>query len=224
MNAGRVRAVIVPVARNFPTMKLFLPALCCLLVVNLAARSTAQESSPANRPPGSAQRSAEATSPNSALGDVLGELGRLLGKTVLTDATVSVTASLTLPDLNGVDPQRKARLIEQTLFLNNYTLIDADKDTVIVLGPGKNPRSVGLPLYMKPEELPSGERVFSYLFKLEHLDPIEVAGVLQQLIPPGNEVNFTAVEKSHLVIATGRTSVLRTVIRLVAAFDAADPK
>ena len=202
-------------------MKSFLPAACCFCALTFAVQSSAQEPNRATRPPGAAQRSADSQDRNLALADALSDLGRLLGKKIVTDATVSLNAALALPDLDGVGPQQRTNLIERALFLNNYTLVDADKDTVVVLGPGKNPRSVGIPLYTKPEELPSGERVFSYLFKLEHCDPIETAGLLQQYIPPGNDVNFTAAERSHGMIVTGRTSVMRVVIRLVATFDAA---
>ena len=88
-----------------------------------------------------------------------------------------------------------------------------------MLGPGKNPRSVGIPIFSDPADLPVGEQVVSFLLRLRYLDPIETAGVLQQYIPPGNTVNFTALEKAGAVIVTDDATTVRRLVDLVASLD-----
>lgn len=192
-------------------------------VLAFAVCSSAQEvPRPPARPSGAPPR--EAARPGAreiALADIFDEYSRLTGKEIVTDNTISINTPCALPGPDGVSPQQRINLIERTLFLSSYTLVDADADTVMVLGPGRNPRQFGLPLYSKPEEFPNGERVFSCLCKLEHRDVIEIVGILQQFIPQGNDVNFTADIKSHTVIATAPTSIMRTVLRVVAALDVA---
>lgn len=201
-------------------MKIPLSTALLAFVLNLALRAPAQDPRPA-RPPGAAQRSADATGHDQALGDVLADYGRLVGKRVVMDSTVSANQPLTLPDLEGASPAQRTGLIERAIFLNGFSLFDADADTVVILGPGRNPRSFGLPLYTRPEEMPTGERVFSYACKLEHCDAIEMAGFLTQLIPGSNDVNFTAASKKRIVIVTAPTSVMRTILRVVATLDVA---
>ena len=123
------------------------------------------------------------------------------------------------PKTAAGDPGTSIALIEKALFLAGFTLIDAGDDTVEVIGLGKPVRAEGLPLYTKPDELPRGERVFSYACKLEHRNGLEIAGVLQQYIPVGNATAFNADKAGRMLIVTGRTSVVRVVIRLVAMLD-----
>ena len=195
-------------------------ALACFFVLDFAARLAAQTPDTVRKSTASQHQEVRLAEKDPSLAEVLADYSKLIGKQIITDNTVSTTTTLALTDLDGITPPQRANLIGKALFLNGYALVDADKDTVVLLGPGKNPRSVGVPLYTKPDELPVEERVFSYLFKLEHRDAIEIAATLQQFIPPGNDVNFTADVHGHTVIATGPTSVVRVVIKLVATMDA----
>ena len=55
--------------------------------------------------------------------------------------------------------------------------------------------------------------------RLRYLDPIETAGVLQQYIPPGNSVNFTALEKAGALIVTDDANTVRKLADLVNSLD-----
>ncbi len=149
--------------------------------------------------------------------DLLTTYGKLTGKKILLDAGVQGKIGFIASVDENVD--RKVELIEKILFLNGFALVDVGDDVVAVLGLGKSVRSVGVPLYTKPEELPTGQRVFSYLFKLAHRDPVEVAALLAQYIPPNISTGFAPDRASQSLIVTGQTSVIRQLIKLVAALD-----
>lgn len=106
----------------------------------------------------------------------LDQYSRLIGKKIVMDNTFNSNELYRVLGLEDAGPPQRINLIEKKLFLSGYSLVDADADTVTVLGPSKIPRSVGRPLYTRPKDLPAGERVFSYACKLEYCDAIEMAG------------------------------------------------
>ncbi len=156
---------------------------------------------------------------NSPIGDVLDFYGRLTGKRVLTDNTVNSTSTLNFDIAKSVPKTEAVRIIETVLNLNGYSIAPGEANVIKVLGPGKNPRAVGIPIYSDPGDLPRNEQIVSYLLRLRYLDPIEIAGILQQYIPPGNTVNFTALEKAGAVIITDDASTVRKLVDLVASLD-----
>ena len=149
--------------------------------------------------------------------DLLTTYAKLTGKKILLDAGMQGKIGFIASAEENAD--RKVELIEKTLFLNGFTIIDAGDDVIAVVGMGKSVRTMALPLYTKPEELPGGQRVFSYLFKLEHRDPPEVAALLAQYLPPNIDTAFTPDRGSHTLIVTAQTSVVRNLIKLVTALD-----
>ena len=149
--------------------------------------------------------------------EVLTAYGKLTGKKILIDPSVQGQVGIAaLPEENA---DQKIELIEKTLFLSGYSLIDVGDGMVAAVGLGKSVRNLGLPLYTKPEELPHGERVFSYLFKLEHRDPVEVLALLSQYLPPAIITSFAADRAGRTIIATAPTSAMRNLIKLVSAMD-----
>ena len=183
-------------------MKTFLLAAACLFNLTLAA--------PAAPDDGAARHPESVT-------DLLTYYAKITKKKILLDNTVQGEVSIIGSRDENVNQQ--IELIEKTLFLNGFTLVDAGDDVVAVLGLGKPVPTVGLPLYAKPEEMPGGQRVFSYLFKLEHRDPREIAGLLSQYLPPSNGMAFTPDRGSRTLIVTGQTSIVRNVIKLMAMLD-----
>jgi general secretion pathway protein D len=155
--------------------------------------------------------------PNANVSDVLALYGRITGKKIICDNTVQGLISLTTD--SPVSREKAAELIEKAFYVNGFTLIDSGSDAVAVLGLGKPARGFGAPLYSKPEELPQGERVFSYLLKLQHANAQEMVGFLQQYIPPTNNISFTPSQNAQAIVVTGPTSIVRNVIQLVAALD-----
>ena len=156
---------------------------------------------------------------NSPISDVLDFYGRLTGKRVLTDNTVNASSTLNFDISKNVPRAEAVHIIETVLNLNGYAVTPGEVNVVKVLGPGKNPRTVGIPIFSDPADLPVGEKIVSFLLRLTYLDPIETAGVLQSYIPPGNTVNFTALEKAGAVIITDDATTVRRLVDLVHSLD-----
>ena len=156
---------------------------------------------------------------NSPIGDVLNFYGELTGKRVLTDNTVSATNPITFDISRSVPRSEAVRIIETVLNLNGYSITPGEGTIVKVLGPGKIPRQVGIPIFSELPDVPRGEQVVSFLLRLRYLDPIETAGVLGQYIQGSNQVNFTALEKAGALILTADATTVRRLVELVNSLD-----
>lgn len=103
---------------------------------------------------------------------------------------------------------------------NGYALVQTEKDIVQIVGTGQNSRTVGLPIISDPKEVPKGERVISYMFKLRHLDPTYLQQVLgQYLSPPRPYTSFLALPDARAVMVIERTSVIRPLVAMVLELD-----
>src|SRR5205823_2919968 len=113
------------------------------------------------------------------------------------------------------------KIIEMNLLLNGYSLIPAeDTDIVKVIGTGKNPRTTGVPIVSDETEIPDGDHVISYLFKLRYADPTELQQALgQYLSPPQPYTSFLALPKAGAILVTENSSVIRTLARIINQVD-----
>jgi hypothetical protein len=145
----------------------------------------------------------------------------LISEDVVWDSSIdSVGRPVSVETGGEVSRDQAVALIESTLMLNGYTLVQADSDIVKVLGPSTFPRGQGLPVYRSADELPRGERVISYFMNLQNLTPSETTQLLQALIsPPKPYTGVFPVPNANAVIITESTSVVRELIKLQALFD-----
>ncbi len=101
-------------------------------------------------------------------------------------------------------------------------LVPAEGDIVKVIGTGKNPRTAGVPIISDEADIPEGDHVISYLFKLRYADPQELQQVLgQYLSPPQPYTSFLALPKSSSILVTENSSVIRTLVRIIDQIDVA---
>jgi hypothetical protein len=107
------------------------------------------------------------------------------------------------------------------LFANGFPLVQTRPDTIRVFGIGKSVREGPIPTITKPEDLPAGERVVAYVYKLKSRDPKEMVEVLQQhAVPtPMGIPAFTIDEPVRAIVITDRTSSLRELIKLIGELD-----
>src|SRR5438045_7698080 len=112
------------------------------------------------------------------------------------------------------------KIIEISLLLNGVSLIPAEGDIVKVIGTGKNPRTTGVPIISDESEIPDGDRLISYLFKLRYADPQELQQALgQYLSPPQPYTSFLALPKAGAILITENSSVIRTLARIIDQVD-----
>src|SRR6202045_936605 len=157
--------------------------------------------------------------PNSDGQDVLHLYEQLTGKKLVMDNFVQGKVNIFIS--KDVPREEAIKIIEMNLLLNGYSLIPSeDSDIVKVIGTGKNPRTTGVPVISDETEIPDGDHVISYLFKLRYADPQELQQALgQYLSPPQPYTSFLALPKAGAILITENSSVIRTLARIIDQVD-----
>ncbi|HMG03880.1 MAG TPA: secretin N-terminal domain-containing protein [Chthoniobacterales bacterium] len=156
--------------------------------------------------------------PNSDVADVLHLYETLTNKKLVMDNFVQgkVTIFISKP----VPRDEAIKIIEMNLLMNGYSLVPAEGDIVKVVGTGKNPRGAGVPIISDDADIPAGDHVISFLFKLRYADPIELQQVLgQYLSPPQTYTSFLALPKSSSILVTENSSVIRSLVHIIDQVD-----
>jgi len=157
--------------------------------------------------------------PNSDVVDVLHEYELLTGKKLVMDNFVQGKVNIFIA--KDVPRDEAIRIIEMNLLLNGYSLVPVeDSDIVKVIGTGKNPRTTGVPVVSDESQIPDGDHVISYLFKLRYADPQELQQALgQYLSPPQPYTSFLALPKAGAILVTENSSVIRMLTRIIDQID-----
>jgi type II secretion system protein D len=156
--------------------------------------------------------------PNSDVVDVLHLYEQLTGKKLVMDNFVQGKVNIFIS--KPVPREEAIKIIEINLLMNGYSLVPSDGDIVKVIGTGKNPRGAGVPIISDEADIPSGDHVISFLFKLRYADPIELQQVLgQYLSPPQTYTSFLALPKSGSILVTENSSVIRGLVHIIEQVD-----
>ena len=157
--------------------------------------------------------------PNSDVADVLRFYEQLTGKKLIMDNFVQGKVNIFIA--KEVPREEAIKIIEMNLLLNGYSLVPSeDSDIVKVVGTGRNPRTTGVPIISDETEIPDGDHVISYLFKLRYADPQELQQALgQYLSPPQPYTSFLALPKAGAILVTENSSVIRTLARIINQVD-----
>ncbi len=203
--------------------------LCLLVLLAGVGSAFAQLPPPPALPPVSAQ-SANATPPpgapdmvtlqypNSDVVDVLRLYETLTGKKLIMDNFVQGKVNIFIA--KPVPREEAIKIIEINLLLNKYSLVPAGGDLVKVIGTGQNPRTAGVPIISDESQIPTGDHVISFLFKLRFADPTELQQVLgQYLSPPQAYTSFLALPKSSSILVTENSSVIRSLVNIINQVD-----
>jgi general secretion pathway protein D len=155
--------------------------------------------------------------PNSDVADVLHLYETLTGKRLVMDNFVQGKVNIFIS--KPVPREEAIKIIEMNLLMNGYSLIPAEGDILKVIGTGKNPRGAGVPIISDDSDIPSGDHVISFLFKLRYADPIELQQVLGQYLPPSTYTSFLALPKSSSILVTENSSVIRSLVHIIEQVD-----
>ncbi len=156
--------------------------------------------------------------PNADVADLLHLYEQLTNKKLVMDNFVQgkVNIFITKP----IPRDEAIKIIEMNLLMNGYALVPAEGDIVKVIGTGRNPRGAGVPIISDDADIPNGDHVISFLFKLRYADPIELQQVLgQYLSPPQTFTSFLALPKSSSILVTENSSVIRSLVRIIDQVD-----
>src|SRR5438270_2722168 len=155
--------------------------------------------------------------PNSDVQDVLRLYETLTNKRIIIDNLVAGKVNIILT--KDVTREEAIKIIEMNLALNGYSLVQADKDTIEVVGQNQNPRRAAVPIISDTGDIPPGNTVVSFLFKLRYTDPQDVATLLQQYLQPTGAVAAIPLPKSSSLLVTQSADTIRRIARIVEQVD-----
>ncbi len=157
--------------------------------------------------------------PNSDVQDVLHFYEQLTGAKLVMDNTVQGKVNIFIS--KPVPREEAIKIIEMNLLLNGFSLVPSDNNIVKVIGIAKNPRTAGVPVISDLAEIPPGEHVISFLFKLRYADPQELAQVLAQYLQSTQAAytSILALPKSSSLLVTESSSAIRSVAHIIEQID-----
>jgi type II secretion system protein D len=178
--------------------------------------------------------------PNNPVADFLRVYERLKEVPLILDATLlQGGANLSLSLNQPVSREDAIRLIESTLLLNGYAFIAVDNPNaaqgpgpateevakkpfaikVINTAGGKNARSEGVFLAQRPEELPTGEVITSFVMQLEHLPAGDAVPIFEQFITLHPYGSIVSVPLSNQVLITENSTLIRRLLEVKKLVD-----
>jgi type II secretion system protein D len=182
------------------------------------SRPPAPAPTPFAKGPGTPDSTVVLQYPNSDVADVLHLYETLTGKKLVMDNFVQGKVNIFIS--KPVPRDEAIRIIEINLLMNGYSLVPAEGDIVKVIGTGRNPRGTGVPIISDEADIPAGDHVVSFLFKLRYADPVELQQVLgQYLSPPATYTSFLALPKASAILVTENSSVIRTLAHIIEQVD-----
>jgi type II secretion system protein D len=156
--------------------------------------------------------------PNSDVVDILHLYEQLTGKKLIMDNFVQGKVNIFIS--KDVPREEAITIIEINLLMNGFSLVPAENDIVKVIGTGRNPRTAGVPIISDESEIPSGDHVISFLFKLRYADATELQQVLNQYLQPVQPyTSILALPKASSVLITENSSVIRSLAHIVNQID-----
>ena len=214
--------------------------LLCIAILALAsATSVSAQGAPqrpeplrpvevANPPPKDAPAppSAPTTSPvrlqfpNSDVVDVLHLYEQLTGKKLVMDNFVQGKVNIFIA--KDVSRDEAIKIIEMSMALNGISLVPAARDIVDVVGAGQNPRKAPVPIVSDLADIPPGNPVVSFLFKLQYADPQELQQVLMAYFQGSSgTINILALPKSSSLLVTQNADIIRQLAGVIEQVDVA---
>ncbi len=157
--------------------------------------------------------------PNSDVADILRLYEQLTGKKLVVDNFVQGKVNIFIS--KDVPRDEAIKIIEMNLSLNGFSLVPADNDIIEVVGTGKNPRAAAVPIISDESEIPSGDQVISYLFKLKYADTTELQQVLVQYLSGVGTTSapILALPKSGSLLVTQSAGIVRRLVKIVDQID-----
>src|SRR5213596_1556246 len=175
---------------------------------------------PTETPPPGAPATVKLQFPNSDVVDVLHMYEQLTGKKLVMDNFVQGKVNIFLT--KDVSREEAIKIIEMSMALNGISLITASRDIVEVVGAGQNPRKAVVPIISDAEDIPPGNPVISFLFKLQYADPQELQQVLMAYFQGSSgSINILALPKSASLLVTQNADIIRELASVIQQIDVA---
>ena len=175
---------------------------------------------PADAPPPNAPATVRLQFPNSDIVDVLHLYEQLTGKKLVMDNFVQGKVNIFIA--KDVSREEAIKIIEISMALNGISLVPAGRDIIDVVGAGQNPRKAPVPIISDMADIPPGNPVVSFLFKLQYADPQELQQVLMAYFQGSSgTINILALPKSSSLLVTQNADIIREVTAVIEQVDVA---
>jgi type II secretion system protein D len=177
---------------------------------------------PADAPaaPPSAPATVRLQFPNSDVVDVLHLYEQLTGKKLVMDNFVQGKVNIFIA--KDVSREEAIKIIEMSMALNGISLVPAGRDLVDVVGAGQNPRKAPVPIISDLADIPPGNPMISFLFRLQYADPQELQQVLMAYFQGSSgTINILALPKSSSLLVTQNADIIRQLAGVIEQVDVA---
>ena len=196
------------------------PSSASQAAAQLAAQPVAQVANDAAAAPPGAPTPVRLQFPNSDVVDVLHLYEQLTGKKLVMDNFVQGKVNIFIA--KDVSREEAIKIIEMSLALNGISLVPADHDIVDVVGAGQNPRKAPVAIISDLADIPAGNPVVSFLFKLQYADPQELQQVLMAYFQGSSgSINILALPKSSSLLVTQNADIIRRLASVIEQVDVA---
>ena len=158
--------------------------------------------------------------PNSDVVDVLHLYEQLTGKKLVMDNFVQGKVNIFIA--RDVSREEAIKIIEMSMALNGISLVPAGRDIVDVVGAGQNPRKAPVPIISDLADIPPGNPMISFLFRLQYADPQELQQVLMAYFQGSSgTINILALPKSSSLLVTQNADIIRQLAGVIEQVDVA---
>jgi general secretion pathway protein D len=158
--------------------------------------------------------------PNSDVVDVLHLYEQLTGKKLVMDNFVQGKVNIFIA--KDVSREEAIKIIEMSMALNGISLVPAGRDLVDVVGAGQNPRKAPVPIISDLADIPPGNPMISFLFRLQYADPQELQQVLMAYFQGSSgTINILALPKSSSLLVTQNADIIRQLAGVIEQIDVA---
>src|SRR5215472_11724877 len=233
---GLINLLRSPIQQNRTVHRLFRIATATLVLASATVVSAQSESQrpdvPAVKPvaqqapadPPAAPANSPATVrlqfPNSDVVDVLHLYEQLTGKKLVMDNFVQGKVNIFIA--KDVSREEAIKIIEMSMGLNGISLVPSGRDIVSVVGAGQNPRKAPVPIISDLADIPAGNPVISFLFRLQYADPQELQQVLMAYFQGSSgTINILALPKSSSLLVTQNADIIRQLAGVIEQVDVA---
>jgi general secretion pathway protein D len=183
-----------------------------------AVSPPAQEEAPTAPP--NAPATVRLQFPNSDVVDVLHLYEQLTGKKLVMDNFVQGKVNIFIA--KDVSREEAIKIIEMSMGLNGISLVPSGRDIVSVVGAGQNPRKAPVPIISDLADIPAGNPVVSFLFRLQYADPQELQQVLMAYFQGSSgTINILALPKSSSLLVTQNADIIRQLAGVIEQVDVA---
>jgi type II secretion system protein D len=178
-----------------------------------------EEDAPPTAPP-NAPATVRLQFPNSDVVDVLHLYEQLTGKKLVMDNFVQGKVNIFIA--KDVSREEAIKIIEMSMALNGISLVPSGRDIVSVVGAGQNPRKAPVPIISDLADIPAGNPVVSFLFRLQYADPQELQQVLMAYFQGSSgTINILALPKSSSLLVTQNADIIRQLAGVIEQVDVA---